>query len=53
MIEFYDRPQRVVPVLFLAAANRQGMIEAKADIGCQNRTSAWKRSISHFFLKAD
>ena len=32
MIEFYDRVQRVVPVLFLAAANRQDMIEAKADI---------------------
>jgi hypothetical protein len=32
MIEFYDRAQRVMPVLFLAAANRQDMIEAKADI---------------------
>ena len=32
MIEFYDRAQRAVPVLFLAAANRQDMIEAKADI---------------------
>ena len=32
MIEFYHRAQRVVPVLFLAAANRQDMIEAKADI---------------------
>ena len=32
MIEFYDRAHRVVPVLFLAAANRQDMIEAKADI---------------------
>jgi hypothetical protein len=32
MIEFYQRAQRVVPVLFLAAANRQDMIEAKADI---------------------
>jgi hypothetical protein len=32
MIEFYDRAQRVMPVLFLAAANRQDMIEPKADI---------------------
>ena len=32
MIEFYDRAQRVAPVLLLAAANRQDMIEAKADI---------------------
>jgi hypothetical protein len=32
MVEFYDRAQRIVPVLFLAAANWQDMVEAKADI---------------------
>src|ERR1700738_2103802 len=32
MVEFYDRAQRVVPVLFLPAANRQHMVEAKAGI---------------------
>src|SRR5258705_5379419 len=32
MVEFYDRAQRVVPVLFLPATNRQHMVEAKAEI---------------------
>src|SRR5271169_4719667 len=32
MVEFYDRTQRVVPVLLLPAANRQHMVEAKAGI---------------------
>src|SRR6266478_9251304 len=32
MVEFYDRAQRIVPVLFLPATNRQHMVEAKADI---------------------
>src|SRR5882672_5240320 len=32
MVEFYDRAQRVVPVLFLPAANRQHVVEAKAGI---------------------
>src|SRR5216684_814993 len=32
MVEFYDRAQRVVPVLFLPATNRQHMVEAKAGI---------------------
>jgi hypothetical protein len=37
MIEFYDRAQRAVPVLFLAAANRQDMIERRPTSCCQNR----------------
>src|SRR6478672_8087361 len=32
MVEFYDRAQRVVPVLLLPATNRQHMVEAKAGI---------------------
>src|ERR1700730_3488570 len=32
MVEFYDRAQRVVPVLLLPAANRQYVVEAKAGI---------------------
>jgi hypothetical protein len=32
MVEFYDRAQRIVPVLFLPATNRQHMVEAKAGI---------------------
>src|SRR6202795_1112830 len=32
MVEFYDRAQRIEPVLFLPAANRQHMVEAKAGI---------------------
>jgi hypothetical protein len=32
MVEFYDRAQRIVPVLFLPAANRQYVVEAKAGI---------------------
>ena len=46
MIEFYDRAQRVAPVLLLAAANRQDMIEAKAGIvlpGPQHRLQIVRR----------
>jgi hypothetical protein len=32
MVEFYDRAQRIVPVLFLPAANRQYVVEAKAGV---------------------
>jgi len=32
MVEFYDRAQRVVPLLFLPAPNRQHVVEAKAGI---------------------
>src|ERR1700760_1020963 len=32
MIELDDGPRRIVPILFLAAANRQHMIEAKAGV---------------------
>jgi len=32
MVELDDRALRVVPVLFLAAANRQHMIEAETDV---------------------
>jgi hypothetical protein len=37
MDEFDDRAQRVVPVLFLPAANRQHVVEAKAGILLPNR----------------
>ena len=32
LVEFYDRAQRVVPVLLLPAANLQHMVEAQAGI---------------------